>query len=169
MDFSDIKKVEDFLKKLEIHYLEAPIKLQPILEKLQIVLEIGNLKIDDEKISGAIKKKKSGEGATILLNSGDVFERQRFTIAHEIAHYIFEMQQSNENVIIETRSYKNSDLVKEIRADKFAAELLMPKELILKEYDSLIFPTISEIARKFEVSKPAMRIRLKELGLGTYD
>lgn len=163
----NIKKADDLLKLLGLDSATAPVKLMPILEKLGIDLKTGKLIYKNEEISGAIKKKETG--ATILVNSTETLGRQRFTIAHEIAHYIFEMVQGREETILETRSYRHDGVSKEFRADSFAADLLMPKELLEKEYNSLFFPTSIELSEKFGVSKMAMKKRLKGLGLFTYD
>jgi len=41
----------------------------------------------------------------------------------------------------------------------------MPKNLIKEEYAKMVIPVSDTLAKKFEVSKPAMRIRLDSLGL----
>lgn len=114
--------------------------------------------------SGLIKR--DGDNIVIYVNPNDSLERQRFTIAHELGHYVCG-HLNNNNIMFRdsTKQYSkyNYDL-KEYEANKFAAEFLMPKEKI----DFLIYSakqtTIEELAYSLIVSPTAMRIRLQNLG-----
>lgn len=50
-------------------------------------------------------------------------------------------------------------------ANKFAAELLMPKALVEEEYSKMVIPVSDTLAKKFGVSKLAIRVRLDSLGM----
>jgi Zn-dependent peptidase ImmA (M78 family) len=52
----------------------------------------------------------------------------------------------------------------EVEANNLAAEILMPKEAISAAYDP-IADNVAELAMRFGVSRRAMEIRLKILGL----
>ncbi|MCL2588798.1 MAG: ImmA/IrrE family metallo-endopeptidase [Oscillospiraceae bacterium] len=100
----------------------------------------------------------------IIVNKNDVPERQRFTIAHELGHYFlhFDRNSSEENVWISFRGERNKE---EYEADMFAAELLMPEELVRAKYKDLPVPYVSALAKEFKVSGAAMRYRLDTLNM----
>lgn len=98
--------------------------------------------------------------------------RRRFTIAHELAHFVLHR---NGNQLYVHRDMTNEGSFKnsiEQEADYFAANLLMPENLIqekinmLKEEVRGKIPEIAlvrEIAYKFAVSEAVARVRLKQL------
>ena len=126
-----------------------------------------------EDISGVLVRK--GSGATIAVSASDGPLRQRFTVAHEIGHLFLEHKGEvfiDKQVV--NRRDGNSSLAideQEIEANQFAASLLMPRDKIVEHLDGLSRVLKSRsilielIARKFEVSKPAMEYRLVNLGL----
>ena len=85
--------------------------------------------------------------------------RRRFTIAHEIGHFVLHRNKIDREVIDDRlyRSRLDSDL--EVQANDFAAFLLMPWDLIVREMERGR-DTVEELAQAFEVSKSAMSIRL---------
>jgi Zn-dependent peptidase ImmA (M78 family) len=108
----------------------------------------------------------------ILVNAKHSYTRQRFSIAHEIAHFILHRDQLIDMKKI-SRGPKNGDNYKtEKEADKLAEEILMPEELIKQYCDELKVNADSEIdtdvirmlAQKFEVSPIVTAIRLRNLG-----
>jgi Zn-dependent peptidase ImmA (M78 family) len=125
----------------------------------------------------------TGDGrALICVNSvGETPQRQRFTIAHEIGHYVLRHQfEKGEHVhvdrgnFISARNARASAGIdsKEIEANQFAAALLMPAQLVEAEAAKLVRdgPLLDQhvamLARTFDVSEQAMTIRLSSLGLG---
>lgn len=109
--------------------------------------------------------------------------RQRFTIAHELGHLL--LHKGRPIIVDKTIRLVNtrtddpdptSSLAtrrEEIEANGFAAELLMPRDLVLKEANALVksHETISDdsfvedLARRFRVSRQAMEIRLGSMGV----
>lgn len=119
------------------------------------------------KISGFIyvnkaKDESPNKERCIFINENDPETRQNFTLAHELGHFFLHMQNDSDGVIISFRGDRNPI---EREADIFASELLMPKELVEREYRKIPFPTVSYLASEFGVSKEAMRYRLEEMGL----
>lgn len=98
--------------------------------------------------------------------------RRRFTIAHEVGHWVLHVD--SETVGSETmRSSfcRSEDLTTEpnlgnpeAEANLFAATLLMPFDLLRAEADRVRF-NIPLLAKRFDVSVPAMRLRLMSLDL----
>lgn len=92
--------------------------------------------------------------------------RRRFTLAHELGHWVCQFQQGR----IEP-SYCRAEEIGvgagrelEREANAFAAELLMPAALVRREAGALRL-NVHALARRFEVSAPAMRVRLEHLDL----
>lgn len=113
-------------------------------------------------ISGEIRETEGK--VTIKVNRHDVKERQRFTIAHEIAHFLLHRDRLANGITDDVlyRSGLTDDL--ERQANRLAADIIMPYNLIqvalanlnsLKAEEKL--KNISELA---QVSLAAVRIRL---------
>ena len=96
----------------------------------------------------------------IAVNSSRPLCRRRFSIAHEIGHYLL-----GHNSL--SFSGSGGGMIKresrqERAANAFAAEFLMPKKLLAREAHRY---SLRALARRYLVSMQAMEIRLKELGL----
>lgn len=91
-------------------------------------------------------------------------KRQRFTVAHEIAHCALHMS-SNDTVHIEFRNDQaNNQNIRERQANIFAGELLMPTEIMLKigKLCNYRFP-IDSLSESFFVSRNVVRARIRYL------
>lgn len=98
-----------------------------------------------EDISGVIyvggtTRKLYNSDKVIFVDKNEPYKHQRFVIAHEIAHYLFDCLSDakyNDGRLLfeETYPKKDHNSSKEFRADRFAAELLMPKDLFIKQYN----------------------------------
>jgi hypothetical protein len=88
-------------------------------------------------------------------------ERQRFSVAHELGHALLagHAARAAGAALDLERSPR-----RETEANRFAAELLMPKLLLVREPRRLV-PPVKELAARYLVSREAMRIRLVQLGL----
>jgi Zn-dependent peptidase ImmA (M78 family) len=88
--------------------------------------------------------------------------RQRYTLAHELGHYILHKEKNID--IVDTTFFRNSETDSiEYMANEFAAKLLMPQDKV----EALInqgIKNIGELAEKFEVSASAMKYRVLSLG-----
>jgi Zn-dependent peptidase ImmA (M78 family) len=138
---------------------EAPVNVVGIADALGINVWEDNL----TPISGKlfIDKLNGGKsGFSIVINSTESLPRKRFTVAHEIAHFILH-REDLENGIVEDALFRNSGLSskKETEANKLAADILMPYPLITKLMENGI-RTIEDLADALEVSKAAISIRL---------
>lgn len=94
----------------------------------------------------------------ITVNSLETEERQRFTICHEIAHIVLDLESSHKEVPSWSYAKRHPN---EIACDTFAAELLMPYQqwlsLVPKEEPSL--ELIQRMADLFGTSFPAAASR----------
>ena len=117
-------------------------------------------------ISGMIRRREDGEWE-IVVNSIHPLVRQRFTVAHEIGHFIFHRNRLA-NGVSDTLAYRADDVElpnpdigweQERQANNFAANLLIPTAF-LQAATAAGITDDEELARQFQVSRPAMRIRL---------
>lgn len=108
------------------------------------------------------------DGKDIFVSERDIPERQRFTIAHELAHYYLHLGDNppEQGSIISFRGERSR---REHEADQFAAELLMPEDAVWGFVEEGRTPFISDFAQGFDVSKAAMRYRLDKLNLRYID
>lgn len=107
----------------------------------------------------------SSAGYTIHVNIEDSPPRQRFTIAHEIAHYILHRDLIGDGITDDPLYRSSLGQWYERQANKMAADILMPHQLVRSVYRGGV-RGLAPLARAFDVSMDAMRIRLQELGLG---
>lgn len=171
-----------------------------LLQSLEITQAPVNLNIIAEKMGVKIKRNadwdKLGYDGEIYLDENNHPEiwisptihanRQNFTLAHEIGHLVLDVLPNIDNFrdpIKDDYSTMRRDGSKnsiEIRANNFAARLLMPKSFIydsgakiVEEYQKEFGPNaklkiddfIEKIAQIFQVSKDAMKYRLMNLGI----
>lgn len=114
-------------------------------------------------ISGLIQPDEGGN-FVIKVNRFESKERQRFTIAHEIAHYLLHRDRINSGIVdsVLYRSKLSSKI--EAEANKLAADIVMPNDAVFAVMNQLSRPisedAISDLATNFEVSKQAMAIRV---------
>ena len=115
-------------------------------------------------VSGALIK-EAGEDPRILLNQNDSPNRQRFTCAHEIGHFVRRGDNPEVYEYIDRRDSLSGQglLPDEMYANAFAAALLMPAEDVRRLHREKL--TDLELAIRFGVSREAMQYRLTSLGL----
>ncbi|MHB1000801.1 MAG: ImmA/IrrE family metallo-endopeptidase [Armatimonadota bacterium] len=118
---------------------------------------------------------------TITLNSRhtEVFDNcpglERFTLGHEVGHWIMHVDQSE---LLQHNMFEDSpevlicrdgdDSIYERVADRFAAFLLMPRDLLLSELpkqDVNLRVGFRELAKRINVSYTALHFRLQKLGI----
>ena len=108
-------------------------------------------------------------GAVIGINGDHPQTRQRFTMAHELAHYLLRHHERSPDygdsfhIDLAEGPPPGFDWRAERAANAFAADLLMPRRLMAAAYGQSQNPVA--LAAKFDVSQVAMGIRLLELGL----
>lgn len=168
MNRNQIREKSDNLLK-EFGCSNYPIDIFSLVESvgLNIIFE----EMEDDHSGFLLIEKGKG---TVAINSKHHSNRQRFTAAHELGHYVLHAQGlSSDKFFVDTAfqrsavSSTGSNTV-EIEANRFAAEILMPKE-ILKVAVTKMAPltdlSIYQLALDFEVSEQAMTLRLVNLRL----
>jgi Zn-dependent peptidase ImmA (M78 family) len=145
------------------HQKKAPVPVVKLAHALG--LEVRRRDLGD-KWYGMLMRNKNSErfaGFTIYVNQTSPPNRRRFTIAHEIAHYILHRDLIDTQIMDDTMYRSDLPDIYETQANRLAADILMPVHLVKKEFRAN--PDLGELARLFEVSKAAMSIRLRGLGL----
>jgi Zn-dependent peptidase ImmA (M78 family) len=151
---------------------QAPVPIDAVAQRLGLQTEASAFGDD---ISGLLVIER-GCGV-IGYNSAHARVRQRFTIAHEIGHYLMHVKPSTQSRLFIDRyvafrddeSSAGSDL-EEVEANAFGAALLMPGPLIREEIRRRQLDLDDEddliaLAKRFHVSTSAMSYRLVNLGL----
>lgn len=164
------KKVNELLDKNGAK--SAPIPIEKVAGSAGATIRYRPL---DNDLSGMVQRVDE-KTAIIGINSSHADVRKRFSIAHEIGHLVLH-DDENLHVDEEVRSnvqYRNeySSLGvddKEIEANQFAAEILMPEQMLLKDIERLKDKNpesaIEELAKLYDVSIQSMTIRLTRLGV----
>lgn len=153
---------------------ELPVPVFELIRQLgaRVVYErMGN------EVSGMTYRR--GPNIVIGLNSAHSDRRRRFTAAHEIGHVVLHPGRPltiDSNIRVNFRDTTSSLATdaEEIEANAFAASLLMPQDLVLREAKQLADAgvrsrdkLVSALAGRFDVSPEAMGYRLINLGIAS--
>lgn len=110
------------------------------------------------RISGMCTKEN--EDIIICINSTTSYGRQRFTLAHELYHILYE---KNKKRVICDMSISSEKSESECEADQFASYLLMPYDALLEYEDDKLkwnLEKVIDAEQFFKVSHQAMLHRL---------
>ena len=170
MTFDDIERLTRKIL-IETRTLRIPVDVALVAHRLGLHVEQADLPAE---VSGFLTLR--GKRGTIVYNETHPRVRQRFTIAHEIGHYVMHRDQSD--LFIDKRyplwlrdtNASTGERLQEIQANHFAATLLMPRTAVEEAYSSLEYDLdlddedrLDELARSFAVSKQALSIRLSRV------
>ncbi|WP_225858942.1 ImmA/IrrE family metallo-endopeptidase [Streptomyces albicerus] len=151
-----------------------PVNVERLATHLGIVVSRSTFK--DGDVSGMLVR-QDGQSPVVGVNDTHSDHRQRFTIAHELGHFLLHPGRDvvlDRPVRVNLRDKTSSMATdrEEIEANAFAASLLMPAGLVRSALQGL--PAVvrqdpdrctSALADIFDVSEPAMGFRLINLGL----
>lgn len=138
------------LERFDVH--RQPVNVFDLASRLGVAIErrpftnlLGGLLFDEG-------------GPCIFYNSNVPTTRARFTVAHELGHFVLHRRQG-----IYFMCQENSKRLAERQANRFAAEILMPAAAVRAQ--DLAGWSVEYMARSFVVSTEAMERRAAELGL----
>ncbi|QBQ53069.1 ImmA/IrrE family metallo-endopeptidase [Nitrosococcus wardiae] len=176
--YSNASELLFYLAKEKAFEVKAPIDVDRIAKELGILVEL-DFSLDSRNIVGEIFFKDETPIVKINPLQNSYSPRRRFTLAHEIGHYCLHSAKSKQGFTDSKKAMSRSESYwdsYESEANNFAAQLLMPQDLILEEGEKLIesikktceekalLTTFVEgMADKFEVSSKAMEYRLRKL------
>lgn len=149
-------------------HMGPPVKVEEIITGLGIELDMNAALHSD--ISGELERKPDGS-FKITVNRDHGENRKRFTAAHELGHYMLHAHLIGDGVD-DNRAYRSTPSgnhfnqmikpVHETEANRFAAQLLLPRSIMEEEATS--GKLVAKLAATFKVSVRAMEIRLDSLG-----
>lgn len=153
------KKAKDIL--IENDMLRLPVDLSEIAKNNNIDVYISEL---PDGISGAIRYNNEKKKFEILIEKNESNVRQRFTLAHELAHFFLERHtiEYSGKVHFDTLFRKEKN-IEEREVEYLAGAILMDKEILIRLYK--INSSIKDLAKVFDVSESAMTVRLSILDL----
>lgn len=167
----DLKSIENAASKLHNQFADNagnPItisELNRLANSLNANVEVVDFSPED--VSARVFERTDEQNTyTIQISRSDPVRRQKFSLAHEIAHII--LHSINKTPLVEYRKpildYANPNLLyKETQANAFAAALLIPQGQALNVWDNV--DDVDDFAEIFEVSRSAAYNRLNNLGL----
>ena len=148
---------------------QAPVPVDQVAQYLGIQVDEADL---GEECSGMLVRDE--ESAVIGVNVKHHEHRKRFTIAHEIAHFVLHGGEAyiDEPPHIDFRAADSGSGTQqeEKEANQFAAALLMPADQVRaavaeQPFDPTQDDELPNLAQRFKVSPQAMTTRLIHLGL----
>lgn len=127
---------------------DFPVNIVQVADMMELeLLKVRFKNNEDNHIGGAlaISSQLTFQGykkdKVIKVNKYNSEGHQRFTIVHEIYHFIFDFFFQNnpreEYYDIFYENSQDSNTIQEKRANRFAAAFLMPKNMFIKEYNYL--------------------------------
>jgi Zn-dependent peptidase ImmA (M78 family) len=174
MELADLGNPEHLAAAVlrQIPDLPIPVPVEAIARALDIT-EIRPLQTEGFE-GGLITYPDKSEGI-VLVNMHSQPRRQRFTVGHELGHFVnpwHKPKEGNqflctaEDMRRLTANKHDRATVMEVEANRFAAELLLPKEPFRKDLRRLAGPDMEHILRlaeKYDISREATGRRYVEL------
>lgn len=150
----------DAMEIIAKHQVSAPVQTIPIARELG--LEVYRVRGWRDTISGMIKQDASRGGKSgfaIFVNATHAATRRRFTIAHEIGHYVLHQDRIGDGITDDALYRSKLGGAIEVQANRFAADLLIPDHLLRRAIEDGM-ESVEDLAHHFDVSKSSMSIRL---------
>ena len=153
---------EEATKVLQENFITAPpIDVYEIAKNEGLSIETRDFGDKFNNISGYIKP----EIKTIFVNSHDAENRRKFTIAHELGHWILhkdklETEPEKYAILYRIPLGRSQDDPIEQEANCFAANLLVPDEMLKARRDD---KEIEQLATEFDVSRDVIGYRIQDL------
>ncbi len=160
---SDAQQILNTVWALSLDKDSIPLPVDPFRIAQRLGLKAFSAGLN-EGVSGVLVK-RPGEDPEIYVHAFDSPNRQRFTCAHELGHYVKRSAAGDEVwEYVEHRNLLASQGTdpEEVYANQFAASLLMPREAVEALHAEL---GPAALAYEFGVSADAMHYRLVNLGL----
>ena len=169
-DLPEIRAAKEIVNSYHYTKKTLPIDIMKIIADRSIIAKEVEL---PDNISGVLDTR--GDQPIILIHAKHDKKRKRFSLAHELGHFI--LNSSPRGVHLDRHTFFRSNLsstgidMEEKRANRFAAELLMPSDILLEilseDMPDLIdaeenhgLKLLKEIAEQFQVSVAALTIKI---------
>lgn len=168
------KHIRELVNQLlaEVGCENAPVDVEKIARLRNALVHRQSV---EDTFSGYLFRNLQQASAVIGVNSNHHANRQRFTIGHELGHFLLHAGDKlhiDRQFVMMRRDQQSSEGTdpEEMEANFFAAELLMPEHFLaqdikqLSSNDLVDEEGIARLARRYRVSQQAMTIRLTRLG-----
>ena len=164
------QKIEELYKKMEIPDRYPDVSLVEIVEKNGLKVFKRDFGDHSGSIMGAIDFKHNKSKPVIYINKYKHPNNQRFTLAHELGHYVLEHRDQNTQFRIDFESDISSQNPKirlqELEANYFAGALLMPVKAIKQQLGrndlnkEIAATELERLKEYFKVSSLALKTRI---------
>lgn len=126
----------------------------------------------EEEESAFIEYREKEGTFSIVVNPKHSKLRQRFSIAHELAHFVLHPEKVKKHRRVDRKGEKSLSMEEEKKADELAATILMPEPLVKQFVNEVSINTkkpldksvISILADHFNVSPLVAIMRMRKLG-----
>jgi Zn-dependent peptidase ImmA (M78 family) len=173
------KQIRELVENLlaQHHVTEGAVPVERIVKSCGIDIKLDEV---DDDLSGFLVRENKGKKRSLIgANKSHHPHRQRFTIAHELGHFLLHQGESVHldehrqgfTINMRNRESATGEDSDEREANLFAAELLMPAKFLQKDLSGQNLDLLEEegvllhkLARKYKVSTQALTFRLANLG-----
>ena len=149
-------QTEEFIRRLQTG---TPVDITGIAKVLG--LRVWESKHLPDSVAGKLYRDRNGSLGqlqyNIVVRAQDPVVRKRFTVAHEIAHFLLHRGLFATELVDDALYRSGLSSPVEAQANALAADLLMPWHLLMPVVDK----PLAELATIFQVSEQAMKIRLE--------
>ncbi|MEP6962608.1 MAG: ImmA/IrrE family metallo-endopeptidase [Acidobacteriota bacterium] len=159
-----ISRKDDALRKIRHLLIGPPVDLRRVADELGLKLWESTALPKD--VAGKLTRdpqKAGSSGFGVVVRKSDTPARKRFTIAHEIAHFLLHKHLSLDGEIVDREEPQAKEMYRsnlsnsmEGQANTLASNILMPWSLLAP----LIDERKSALESRFQVSREALDIRL---------
>lgn len=168
MDLADCAAPESIIACILRHHPKwtAPIPIEDLASAVNI-LDI--IELETEEFEGGLTTDPDKRKGIILYKAGTKGGRRRFTIAHEIGHFLIPWHKGDQRCTRKDMSERRNETLvqrQEAEANRFAAGMLMPKPWFLsdmRELGDADVEHVKTLARRYETSVEATVARYVEL------
>lgn len=168
MDLADCAAPESIIACILRHHPHwtAPVPIEDLARSINI---IDILEMETEEFEGGLTTDPEKQKGVILYKAGTKGGRRRFTIAHEIGHFLIPSHKGNQRCTKKDMSERRTQTLvqkQETEANRFAAGLLMPRPWFFSDMRKLGDADVEHIktlARQYGTSVEATVARYVEL------
>lgn len=139
----------------------APVRLPDLARTLGVAVKAATLA---PGISGEIRPSPDGVGFVIRVNRHDPPKRQRFTVAHELAHFLLHRDEVGNGIQDDVLYRSSLSDRREQQANRLAADILMPASLLTEAREAAeekgVGDLVLYLSDRLGVSEAAIRIKI---------
>lgn len=154
---------------------DKPVPIVDIVNRMGFhIILVDELPNDDSGIIMIDPSLEENFGSTkcVAITKKIKYGKRRFVLAHEIAHYLFDFNNDTKTNYISSYNASNLEEDNEIKANKFAASLLMPENMFVDEFRKMkherelsLAEIIVDLSKVFETTTKSVERRIDELSL----